>query len=87
MCLRLAAETGIVRAGQTAHGKEPAGSPRIGPEIAAGAVGEPKELTREYVCCDVGKRRDLVEYGSKLQFNLAKYKELIHNLELAIKAK
>jgi hypothetical protein len=85
--MRLVAEAGIVRAGQASHGKEPAGSPRLSPEIAAGAVGKPKGRAVEYFCCDAGKRRDLVEYGSKLQFNIAKYKELIHNLELAIKAK
>lgn len=33
------------------------------------------------------KRKELLEQGSRVQFNLGKYRELIHNLSLAIKSK
>ena len=33
------------------------------------------------------KRKDWIEHNSKLQFNISKYKELIHNLELNLKNK
>jgi hypothetical protein len=36
---------------------------------------------------NVDKRKDLIEQNEKLSFTIAKYKEMLHNLELAIKSK
>lgn len=34
-----------------------------------------------------GRRRDIAEQNEKLSFSVGKFKEMIHNIELAIKSK